>query len=74
MNIYKKLPARVTSMLKNPNAEDMRKRSEAEVISFWENGLLDMEANKRNHEFAARYALANGLRLTLQMHLYASLA
>jgi hypothetical protein len=45
-----------------------------EVISFWEPGLLNLEANQRNHEYTGQYCVENGLRLNLQQHLYASLA
>lgn len=45
-----------------------------EVISFWEPDLLNREINQRNHEYTARYALKNGLLLSLQTHLYAGLA
>lgn len=45
-----------------------------EVVSFWEPGLLDAAQNQANHEYAARYCLRHGLTLSLQMHLYASVA
>jgi hypothetical protein len=45
-----------------------------EVISFWEEGLLDMKENQKNHEYAARYCAKHGHILNLQIHLYASLA
>lgn len=78
MNRYARLPA-LSAAIKSVSDEalalpDMTLRNAAEVISFWEPGLLDMQANRANHEYAARYCLEHGLRLTLQMHLYASLA
>lgn len=69
MNIYKRLPVKVGA----DGSLDMRSKVD-EVISFWEPGLLDMERNQRNHEYAARYCIEHGLRLTLQTHLLASLA
>jgi len=44
-----------------------------EMISFWEQGLLDRGANQANHEYAANYALKHELRFQVQTHLYASL-
>lgn len=69
MNIYARPPAKIAGdgTLEERSTKD-------EVISFWEDGLLNREVNQRNHEYAARYALHHGLRLNLQMHLYASLA
>jgi len=49
-------------------------RSEVdERISFWTPGLLDMQKNQANHEYAAELALFHDLRLSLQTHLMASL-
>lgn len=45
-----------------------------EVISGWDDTILDREQNMKNHQYAAKYALDNGLWLTLQMQLYASIA
>jgi hypothetical protein len=45
-----------------------------EKISFWSEGLLNMQANQANHEYAGRYSTQNGLILNLQIHLFASLA
>jgi len=66
MNIYSRKPRKRT--------DTMEARTQDEVVSFWEPGLLNAEANQLNHEYAARYCLQNGLRLSLQTHLYASLA
>jgi len=75
MNIYNKEPERNKSQKLAINDRSLEQRSvEDEVISFWEPDLLNMEQNKRNHEYAARYALDHGCILNLQIHLYASLA
>jgi 7-carboxy-7-deazaguanine synthase len=76
MNVYNRLPEKA-ARLREPGLfeADLATRSNVdEVVSFWEPGLLNMEQNQRNHEYAARYALAYGLNLTLQMHLLASIA
>ena len=45
----------------------------SERVSFWEEGLLDREANQKNHEYAAELCMKHGFRLNLQQHIYASL-
>jgi organic radical activating enzyme len=75
MNIYNKEPERNKSQKLSANDRSLEQRSvEDEVISFWSEGLLNMEQNKINHEYAARYCLEHGCILNLQLHLYASLA
>lgn len=75
MNIYNKEPERNKSQTLSVNDRSLEQRSvEDEVISFWSEGLLNMDQNKRNHEYTARYALEHGCVLNLQLHLYASLA
>lgn len=77
MNIYNRLPARAAKSRQESlfADNDLETRSgDDEVTSFWEPGLLNQQQNQANHERAARYALDHGLQLTLQMHLYASLA
>jgi 7-carboxy-7-deazaguanine synthase len=75
MNIYNKEPERNKSQKLSANDRSLEQRSvEDEVISFWSEGLLNMEQNKINHEYAALYCLEHGCILNLQLHLYASLA
>ncbi|ARB06149.1 QueE-like radical SAM domain [Dinoroseobacter phage vB_DshS-R5C] len=74
MNVYNRAPkqAKVDRLT---NQTTLRDRSEIEeVISFWEPGLLDLEVNRDNHEYTARYAVRHGLRFQVQAHLYAGLA
>jgi organic radical activating enzyme len=68
MNTYLKPPVKlgVDGSLEGRSETDER-------ISFWTPGLLDLEANRVNHEYAAELALRHRVRLTLQTHLYASL-
>lgn len=75
MNIYNKEPEKAKQLRHNKNDISIEERSTVdEVISFWEEGLLDMKANQANHEYTARYCIDNGCILNLQMHLYAGLA
>ena len=75
MNIYNKEPEKGKLARMSNEERDLDTRSTVdEVISFWEPGLLNMAANQANHEHAGRYALNNGLRLSLQSHLLVSLA
>lgn len=75
MNIYNDAPMKSKQLRMETNQISLKQRSEIdEVISFWEPDLLNTEENQKNHEYAAKYALRNGLRLNLQIHLYASLA
>lgn len=75
MNIYNTFPQKIKILHAEKGNITMEQRSTVdEVISFWEPGLLNLEANQRNHEYVARYCMQHGFRLNLQMHLYASLA
>ena len=69
MNVYKKMPDKFkgTGTLEERSTKD-------EVVSFWDNELLDAKANQANHVYAARYAMEIGARLNLQMHVYCDLA
>ena len=74
MNIYKKEPQKAKEMRASNEEITIEKRSTVdEVISFWEPDLLDLEANQRNHEYTAEYAMKYGFILNLQIHLFASL-
>jgi 7-carboxy-7-deazaguanine synthase len=75
MNIYNREPEKSKALrsIKNDITIDERSKVD-EVISFWEEGLLDMKANQANHEYTAKYCVQHGTTLSLQTHLYASLA
>lgn len=76
MNVYNDFPQKIKLLRseKQGNITLEERSTVDEVISFWEPGLLNLKANQANHEYTAKYAIQNGLRLNLQMHLYASLA
>jgi 7-carboxy-7-deazaguanine synthase len=75
MNVYNDLPQKSKQLRAEKNQISMDERSTVdEVISFWQEGLLNMTANQANHEYAARYCATHGMILNLQIHLYASLA
>lgn len=74
MNIYKQEPQQVKRLRDKDQTLSMAERSAVnEVISFWEPGLLDVQQNQRNHEYAAEYCMKHGFTLNLQLHLFASL-
>lgn len=74
MNIYNEEP-QAAKTARNSNETTMEQRSTIEeVISFWTPGLLNLAENQANHEWAASYCMQHGLRLNLQMHLYAGKA
>lgn len=75
MNIYNEEPqaSKKARLLKN-RLEVEERSTVDEKISWWTPGLLNMDANQRNHEYTAQYCLDHAVRLNLQQHLYASLA
>ena len=75
MNVYNDFPQRIKLLRAEKGTITMAERSTVdEVISFWEPGLLNLNANQANHEYTGRYCVEHGLKLNLQMHLYTSLA
>lgn len=74
MNIYKQEPQKAKEIrASNQNITIDERSTIDETISFWEDDLLDMKANQRNHEYTAEYAMKYGFILNLQIHLFASL-
>lgn len=75
MNIYKQEPQKAKEMRASNQKITIEERSTVdEIISFWDEGLLDMEANQKNHEYAAEYCMKYGFIFQVQIHLLASLA
>lgn len=75
MNIYNKEPeqSKILRATKKDITLDERSKVD-EVISFWEEGLLNKAENEKNHKYAAEYCIRHGLTLSLQQHLYAGIA
>lgn len=74
MNCYLREPLAALMAAKSNKEISIKERSEVlEKISFWESGLLDMEQNRKNHEWAAFLAMKYNCKLSLQTHLLASL-
>ncbi len=77
MNIYKREPQKATEarQARLDGTASLEERSMYdEVVEWWEPGLLDMEANEKNHKHAAKYALEHGFIFQMQLHLFAGMA
>ena len=74
MNIYNREPQKAkANRATNITSIDVRSEVE-EVISFWEPGLLNMDANQSNHEYVGKFCVMHGYIMNIQLHLLASLA
>ncbi len=75
MNIYNEMPQQIKLLRAEKGVITMAERSTVdEVISWWAPGLLDMAANEANHKHVGQYCMQHGLRMQMQMHLFASIA
>jgi 7-carboxy-7-deazaguanine synthase len=75
MNIYNDFPQKIKLLRAEKGAISMSERSTVdEVISWWEPGLLNMTKNEANHRYVGQYCMQHGLKMQMQMHLFASLA
>ena len=74
MNVYKKLPAKAVALEFSGKASLSQRSTVDEVVSFWDDDLLDRVANRANHEYAARLCVENAYIFNLQGHLYGSMA
>ena len=77
MNIYLDLPKKAKELRANKDQKDItieERSTTDEIISWWEPNLLDMEQNRRNHEYSAQYCIRNGFTFNIQQHLFASVA
>lgn len=75
MNVYNDVP-KAAKDARSKNVDIMLDERSLidEKVSWWEPGLLNMEANRANHEYAAQFCMKHKLKLNLQMHLYTSIA
>ncbi len=74
MNEYNQTPDKALELYNKGREASLVERSTiGEKISFWDPGLLNLYSCQKNHEYAAMYCMEHGLRLSLQMHLFASL-
>jgi len=75
MNIYNEVPQASKKIRAESNQIEIAERSTVdEVISFWSDGLLDMDANRKNHEYTAAFCIKHGYTFNMQQHLFASVA
>lgn len=75
MNVYNDFPQKIKLLRAEKGEITMAERSTVdEVISWWEPGLLNMPKNEANHKYVGQYCMQHGLRMQMQMHLFASLA
>ena len=75
MNIYNEMPQQIKLLRAEKGVITMAERSTVdEVISWWSPGLLNMEKNEANHKYVGQYCMQHGLKMQMQMHLFASLA
>jgi 7-carboxy-7-deazaguanine synthase len=75
MNIYNEMPQQIKLLRAEKGVITMAERSTVdEVISWWAPGLLNMTQNESNHKYVGQYCMQHGLKMQMQMHLFASLA
>ena len=75
MNIYNSQPQASKKIRAETNQIEIAERSTVdEVISFWSDGLINMEQVQKNHEYTAKYCIQHGYTFNMQQHLFANLA
>lgn len=73
LNSYLREPLADLIAAKQSGKLTIEQRNTLELVSFWESGLLNMSANRKNHEAAGLEAMKTGAILSLQTHLFVSL-
>lgn len=75
MNVYNDFPQKIKILRAEKGAISMAERSTVdEIISWWEPGLLNLAKNEANHKYVGQYCMQHGLKMQMQMHLFAALA
>jgi len=75
MNVYNTFPQKIKLLRAEKGNITMAERSTVdEKINFFEPGLLNMESVARNHEYVGQYCMQHGVKMNMQMHLFANLA
>lgn len=76
MNMYNDFPQKIKLLRSEKQGTiTLEERSTVdEVINFFEPGLLNMEKVAANHAYVGKYCIEHGLRMNMQMHLFANLA
>ena len=75
MNVYNALPQKIKLLRAEKGAITLAERSTVdEKIWFFEPGLINMETAAANHEWVGHYCMEHGLKMQMQMHLFANLA
>jgi organic radical activating enzyme len=76
MNVYNDFPQKIKLLRseKQGNITMAERSTVDEVINFFEPGLLNMQKVAANHAYVGKYCIEHGLRMNMQMHLFANLA
>ena len=76
MNVYNDFPQKIKMLRseKQGNITLQERSTVDEVINFFEPGLLNMDKISKNHAYVGQYCMQHGLRMNMQMHLFANLA
>lgn len=76
MNVYNDFPQKIKLLRseKQGNITLEERSTVDEVINFFEPGLLNMKQVAANHAYVGQYCMQHGLRMNMQMHLFANLA
>ncbi len=60
----------INTYLRKPSEREENGTNAKSKVSFYTEGLLDREQNRKNHNHAAMIVMRDGYRLSLQTHLY----
>lgn len=75
MNVYNSFPQKIKLLRAEKGNITMAERSTVdEKINFFEPGLINMDIAAKNHQYVGEYCVEYGLRMNMQIHLFANLA